>query len=91
MNNPPENLEQLTSVPSPAIAAIIVNTLQAAGIEAIATGKHTTASQIASGEWVQVMVSSHDLPVAKNTLAKFREENAEIDWSQIDVGEPSDG
>ena len=90
MDNAPENLAQLTSAPTTAQAAIIVAALKEAGIEAISTGTMTTNAQLASGEWVQVMVAEPDLPVARNTLAKLKEENAEIDWSQIDVGEPGD-
>ncbi|MEM6798522.1 MAG: hypothetical protein AAF589_03325 [Planctomycetota bacterium] len=91
MENPPEHLAQLTSTPTAAEAAIIVGALNAVGVEAVSTGVMTTNKLIASGEWVQIMVAEPDLPVARNTLAKLKEENAEIDWSQVDVGEPTDG
>lgn len=90
-SNPPEHLAQLASVPTAAEASIIVAALSQAGIEAMSTGVMTTNRQLASGEWVQVMVTEPDLPVAKNTLAKLREENEEIDWSKVDVGEPDGG
>ncbi|MEM6329713.1 MAG: hypothetical protein AAF790_05645 [Planctomycetota bacterium] len=90
MDNPPEHLTQLTSAPTAAQAAIIVAALKAEGLDAVSTGAMTTDKQLGSGEWVQVMVSEPDLPVAKNTLAKLRQETAEIDWSQIDVGEPTE-
>lgn len=78
----------LTTVPSGVEAAIIVAALREAGIEAASTGDFTSNSRIPTGAWVKVMVTEPDLPLAQNTLAKLREQNAEVDWEKIDVGEP---
>ena len=37
-----------------------------------------------------MLVAEHDLPLAKNTLAKLREESSQIDWSAVDIGEPDE-
>jgi hypothetical protein len=34
------------------------------------------------------MVATKDLERAKEVLAQVQEENDDIDWSQVDVGEP---
>ncbi|MEM8865986.1 MAG: hypothetical protein AAGF31_10630 [Planctomycetota bacterium] len=90
MENQPEHIRRLTSVPSDMEASVIVAALHRAGITATATGGFTAGFKAEAPGWVQVMVAEADLPVAKNTLAKLMEENAEIDWSKVDVGEPGD-
>lgn len=88
MNNPADHLEVLTSMPSSLEASIVVAALRDSGIDAESTGDFTNANRIPTGAWVQVMVTEPDLPLARNTLARLREANAEIDWSKVDVGEP---
>lgn len=88
MDNPTEHIAAVTTVQSDAIASIIVAALDRAGISSTATGGFTSGAKALAPGWVRVMVAEADLPVAKNTLAKMREENEEIDWSQVDLGEP---
>ena len=88
MENPPEHLAQLTTVPTDMEASIIVAALKRAGIESTATGGYTAGFKAEAPGRVAVMVAEPDLPVAKNTIAKLKQENAEIDWSKVDVGEP---
>lgn len=88
MNNPTEHVVQLTSLPTEVQAMIIVNALKEQGVPATAVGGYTAGFKAESPGWVQVMVTEEDLPVAQNTLTKLKEEIAEIDWSQVDVGEP---
>lgn len=90
MNNPAEHIERLTSVPTEAQAMIIVGALKEEGINCTATGGYTSGFKAEAPGWVQVMVSEADLPVARNTLQRLRKENAEIDWSKVDVGLPED-
>ena len=86
--NPPEHLARLTSVPTDMEASVIVAALEEEGVASTATGGYTAGFKAEAPGWVQVLVAEADLPVARNTLAKLRKENAEIDWSKIDVGEP---
>lgn len=88
-NNPTEHLARLTSVPSDMEASVIVAALSEEGIDATATGGYTAGFKAEAPGVVDVMVAEMDLPVAKNTLAKLMEENAEIDWSKVDVGQPN--
>lgn len=90
MNNPTDHIELLASFPTEAQAMIVVNALKELGIPSTAVGGYTAGFKAEAPGWVQVMVTEEDLPVAKNTLAKFRKEIAEIDWSQVDVGEPEE-
>ena len=69
---------------------VVVGALESEGILSTAVGGFTAGFKAEAPGWVQVMVSEEDLPVAQNTLAKLKQEIAEIDWSQVDVGEPED-
>ncbi|TWT32255.1 hypothetical protein KOR34_40170 [Posidoniimonas corsicana] len=91
MDNPTEHIEPLVSLPTEAQAMIVVGALESEGIKSTAVGGYTAGFKAEAPGWVQVMVSEEDLPVAQNTLAKLKQEIAEIDWSQVDVGEPEDG
>lgn len=90
MENPPEHLSVLTSFPTEAQAVIVVAALGEAGISATATGGFTAGFKAEAPGWVQVLVAEEDLPVAQNTLRQLQEEVAEIDWSQVQVGEPEE-
>lgn len=90
MNNPTDHVARLTSLPTEAQAIIIVNALKEAGIPSTAVGGYTAGFKAEAPGWVQVMVTEEDLPVARNTLQKLKEDVADIDWSQVDVGEPED-
>lgn len=90
MNNPTDHIAPLAPFPTEAQAMIIVNALKEEGIPSTAVGGYTRRLGIEDANWVQVMVTEEDLPVAKNSLAKLRKEIAEIDWSQVDVGKPEE-
>ncbi len=91
MNNPTDHIEPLVSLPTEAQAMIVVGALAEEGIPSTAVGGYTAGFKAEAPGWVKVMVTQEDLPVAQNTLAKLKAETAEIDWSQVDVGEPEDG
>jgi len=88
MENPPEHLSKLTTVPTDMEASVIVAALNRAGIDATTTGGYTAGFKAEAPGVVAVMVAEPDLPMAQNTLEKLKQENAEIDWSKVDVGEP---
>ncbi|MEN1680360.1 MAG: DUF2007 domain-containing protein [Planctomycetota bacterium] len=90
MENPPEHLESLMTFSSDAEAAVVVAALESAGIKAEATGGFISGKKAMAPGRVRVLVAEHDLPLAKNTLAKLREESSQIDWSAVDVGEPDE-
>ncbi len=90
MDNPPEHLVVLTAVPSDIEASIIVSALREAGMHVVATGGPTAGFKAGVPGQVQVMVAEHDLSVARNTLKELKESDAQIDWSQVDTGEPEE-
>jgi hypothetical protein len=88
MSSDPNNPERLISVPSELEAGAIVVALADRGIEATLTGDFTAGFRAEAPGEVHVMVRHKDLNLAKQALARMREEPADIEWSDVDVGEP---
>jgi|SoiMethySBSTD1v2_1073268.scaffolds.fasta_scaffold5656160_1 putative signal transducing protein len=81
---------RLTSVPHEAAGGVIVAALEDEGIKATLAGVNTAEFRVAVPGWVEVYVAEKDLPRAEEVLARVKEENEHIDWSQVDVGQPED-
>ncbi|HEX4412409.1 MAG TPA: DUF2007 domain-containing protein [Lacipirellulaceae bacterium] len=78
----------LTAAPHEWGAGVIVSALEEEGIKATMAGENTADFRVAAPSWVQVYVAQQDLARAQEILEKVQAENADIDWSQVDVGEP---
>ena len=90
MTTDPNSPEVLVSVPSDVEAAAIVSALAARGVEASTTGDYTAGFRAEAPGQVSVTVRHSDLDQARRTLAEIEKDRTEIDWSQVDVGEPGD-
>ena len=86
----PQSPKVLVSVANDVEAATIVAALAEHDIEATTAGGYTSGFQTAVPGDVQVLVSQTDFDRAKDALLQIRQEDREIDWSKIDVGEPED-
>jgi hypothetical protein len=78
----------LTSAPHEWGAGVIVSALEDEGIKATVVGENTADFRVGVPSWVPVYVAEKDLERARQILEKVQAENADIDWSQVDVGEP---
>lgn len=85
-----DNLARVTSVRTEYEAGIIVGGLEVRGIKAIMSGVNTARFRAEAPGWVEVLVAEHDLAVAQAVLEEVRVEQANVDWSQVDVGKPED-
>ncbi len=85
-----DDLCRVTSAHSVMEAAPIIAALDRAGIKAV-TGNAASATVMpeAMGE-VEILVAQHDAPRALTLLDLIEEHGVEVDWSQVDVGEPED-
>lgn len=90
MSNDSEDLLVLISVPTEIEAASIVAALDQDNIRAIATGGLTAGFRAEAPGEVQVLVKRADAERAQHTLRDIRSDENQIDWSQVDVGEPED-
>lgn len=84
-----DDLSQLTSVNTSVEAAAIVAALDRAGIRA-RMGNVNSAAMIPEAMEVEVLVANHDMPRATTLLRLIEEHGLDIDWSQVDVGQPED-
>lgn len=83
----PKHVVRLASTPTEREASIIVAALDECGICATMSGQYIACLRAGAWGWVQVLVAEEDLPRAQEVLANIRDEQRDIDWSQVDVGE----
>ncbi len=88
MTTEPNHPEVLTSVRNDLEAMPLIAALAELGIEATKTGSFTADLRAEAPGEVRIVVKQQDLAAAKQALKEIGEDNAEIDWSQVDVGEP---
>ena len=91
MSRDPDILVDLTTAISDFEAQVIVQALEAQGIPARAFTSATSMLQwqIAPGHGVRISVRRRDLAAAKAALRAIRAESVDLDWDEIDTGDPS--
>lgn len=83
-----DELVPLTSTPTEMEASIIVATLEENGIKATHSGDFTANMRIGVPDQVQILVAKKDLVHAREILKETEDDADEVDWRQVDVGEP---
>lgn len=83
-----EHIVRLISTPNEREAAVIVATLDEQGIPARMSGQFSAEFRAEAPGLVHILVAEDDLARAQEVLAEARQEQRDIDWSQVDVGEP---
>jgi Putative prokaryotic signal transducing protein len=90
MPDRPAHLVRLTSRPNELEAGIVVATLEENGIRAAATGAATAGFRAEAPGWVHVLIAEDDLPRAEALLNEIGQSQDDVDWSQVDVGQPEE-
>jgi len=90
MNSDQDNQAVLDSFANELEAAAAVTALHALGVEAFVMGGYTAGYRAEAPGDVQVVVRLRDLDRAREALAEIRATRADVDWSQVDVGDPED-
>lgn len=80
----------LTRFVSEIEAVAILAALAESGIQGTTTGTFTTGFRTEAPGDVSVFVRHGDLPKALEVLSAIEANTNEIDWSNVDVGEPED-
>jgi FAD/FMN-containing dehydrogenase len=88
MSSEPSEPVVLINVRTEMEATAIVNALAARDIPATCQGALTSAFRAEVPGGVGIVVRGPDLARAKLALAAVQRDLSEIDWSQVDVGEP---
>lgn len=86
-HEPHENLVVICSARHEAEAAVIVNALANAGVTSKTHGEFTAGFRAEAPGEVKILIHPSDVGAAKAVL-KDIETDEEIDWDNIDVGEP---
>jgi hypothetical protein len=87
MTSDPNRPEVLLSVANEIEAAAMVNALAEYGVEAFAAGGYTSGFKAEAPGNVMILVKQADLDRAKQALAEIRQQQGDIDWSEVDVME----
>ena len=88
MAEDPDELVELARYRMEHEAAVVAAALADRGIDTVTTGGFTAAFKAEAPGYVSVQVRRKDLERARNLLAGLRDELRDIDWDQVDVGEP---
>ncbi|MEM1356000.1 MAG: DUF2007 domain-containing protein [Planctomycetota bacterium] len=90
MDENDDKVVTLVFLPTEIEATALAQELTRAGIEAQASGLLTAGFRAEAPGQVKVLVHERDLARAKELLDDYLASKQEIDWSQVDVGEPED-
>jgi hypothetical protein len=90
MTNSVKSIRRLTSAPTEMHAGIIVAALEGNGIKCTTSGEATAGMRAEAPGWVQILVAEEDLAKGQAVLEQVLQEADDIDWTQIDVGEPEE-
>lgn len=82
------DIKVLTTAATEPEAGIIVAMLRDDGIETQASGVLSSNLRTEAPGQVQILVQTDDLEQARKVLAEFRRGRDDIDWAQVDVGDP---
>lgn len=85
-----DDLVELVSVPVEFQAEAIAASLRERGVPARAIGGALAGFRAEAPALVRVVVLRRDLPAARAALERARAESVDIDWEDVDVGEPED-
>jgi len=84
----PDNPTTLVTFLNEVEAASLVAELAESGIQGMTTGSFTTGFRTETPGDISVVVRQSDLVKALEILAQREDGKFEVDWSNVDVGEP---
>lgn len=88
MHEEDDQVVTLAFFPSEIEATMIADELKREGIQAEAAGTLTAGFRAEAPGRVKILVHERDLEQAKRLLDEYIHSRDQIDWSQVDVGEP---
>ncbi|MFM9956803.1 MAG: hypothetical protein ACKVZJ_01895 [Phycisphaerales bacterium] len=93
MTDPENQLVELTTRPNELDAGLLCEVLRSGGVECVTRQANSAALGIfgaSSFNPIAVMVRAGDFITAQRLLENRRSESVDIDWNEVDVGEPAD-
>jgi hypothetical protein len=90
MAQDPHEVVLLTKAATEMEAGMIIAALEDEGIKASMAGADVSHMRVAVPEEVEIFVAEGDLARAQKVLEEAEHDGEDVDWSQVDVGEPED-
>ncbi len=86
----PEHVVPVTSMPNELEAGVVVAALEESGIKSTMSGVYTAGFRAEAPGQVQILVAKEDEARAREVIRLGEENKEDVDWSQVDVGQPED-
>ncbi|MGD9636472.1 MAG: DUF2007 domain-containing protein [Pirellulales bacterium] len=86
----PEHIVVVATAPNELEAGVMVAALEEAGIKSTMSGAATADFRVAIPGDVEILVAQEDEARAREIIRLGEEDKEDVDWSQVDVGEPED-
>lgn len=86
----PEHVVVVATVPNEQEADVIVAALEEEGIKSTISGAGANPFRLDLPGDVQILVAKEDEARAKEIIRLGEENREDVDWSQVDVGQPED-
>jgi len=86
----PEHVVVVATAENELEAGVMVAALEEEGIKSSMSGAATADFRVGIPVDVQILVAKEDLARAQEVIRLGEENKEDVDWSQVDVGEPED-
>lgn len=86
----PEHVAVAASAENELEAGVMLAALEEAGIKATMSGAATADFRVAVPGEVQILVAQEDLERAQEVIKEGQDDEEDVDWSQVDVGQPEE-
>jgi hypothetical protein len=86
----PEHVVVVATAENELEAGVMVAALEEEGIKSTMSGAAAADFRAGVPGDVQILVAKEDLARAQEVIRKGEEDQEDVDWSQVDVGEPED-
>jgi hypothetical protein len=86
----PEHVVVAATAENELEAGVMVAALEEAGIKSTMSGAAIADFRIAIPSGVQVLVAQEDLARAQEVIRKGEDDDEDVDWSKVDVGQPEE-
>jgi hypothetical protein len=86
----PEHVVVAASAENELEAGVMLAALEEAGIKATMSGAATAEFRVAVPGEVQILVAQEDLAAAQEVIQEGQDDEEDVDWSQVDVGQPEE-
>ena len=86
----PEHVVVAATAENELEAGVMIAALEEAGIKSTMSGAATAEFRVGVPGDVQVLVAQEDLARAQEVIQEGQDDEEDVDWSKVDVGQPEE-